>query len=225
MNKRIQKMVCLAGCVLTGTISVAIADGVEPPEWEVLYQQDFEEVEVGSLPDDFFVLDGDFSVGMTGNGKCLVLPGNPIGEFGFLFGPRFDKKNVECAFSFWTKNLGRRFSSLECAIGGIRGFRLRLDGVAKSATFRCGDTILTEKCPDWNVETWTSLRFRASVSDENSNMVASFKLWEAKDYEPVRWLHLAAPTDPLPMGRCLLWGYPYAGTEILWDDLQIRALR
>ena len=48
---------------------------------EVLYKADFEDIEIGEVPDDFLVLEGKFAVDEDQGNKILVLPGQPVGTF------------------------------------------------------------------------------------------------------------------------------------------------
>src|SRR5947207_15742434 len=58
-----------------------------------LYRNDFENITPGSIPDDFLVLDGGFTVRQEAANKFLELPGAPLETFGVLFGPN-EKENV-----------------------------------------------------------------------------------------------------------------------------------
>ena len=73
--------VAVFSCVFAETNSPNLTAG------EVLYRQDFEKVAAGSVPEDFLVLNGTFSVREEGGGKFLELPGTPLETFGLLFGP------------------------------------------------------------------------------------------------------------------------------------------
>ena len=92
----------VGGCVTTGVTEQAeeanaIVDAdpfavqVDSPsaqhEWNVVYENDWSAETVGEEPADLFVLDGAFTVMEMDGDKALALPGAPVGDFGFLFGP------------------------------------------------------------------------------------------------------------------------------------------
>ena len=52
---------------------------------EPVYQNDFEQVEAGSEPDDFLIIDGAFTVKEEGGNKFLELPGAPLDSFSAMF--------------------------------------------------------------------------------------------------------------------------------------------
>src|SRR6266536_3558957 len=56
-------------------------------EEKPLYQNNFEKAEIGKVPDEFLVLDGQFAVKEENGNKFLELPGAPLDTFGVLFGP------------------------------------------------------------------------------------------------------------------------------------------
>src|SRR6478672_1363299 len=63
--------------------SVCFARG----EGTVLYEDDFEKAEVGKLPEDMQVIDGNFAVKADETNKFLELPGAPLDSFAVQFGP------------------------------------------------------------------------------------------------------------------------------------------
>src|SRR4051812_15786278 len=64
-------------------VSLCVARG----QGTVLYENDFQKAEVGKVPEDMMVLDGNFSVKAEGTNKFLELPGAPLDSFAVQFGP------------------------------------------------------------------------------------------------------------------------------------------
>ena len=95
--------------------------------WNLLYKENFDRIEEGKLPDDFFVLDGNFMVTDLNGRKCLALKGTPVGEHGFLFGPRIRDRNLELSFSCKGAVKSRRHSVFALALGGMSGMHLRFN--------------------------------------------------------------------------------------------------
>lgn len=82
--------------------SLTMAEEAKP-----LYENNFEQAAVGSVPADFLVLDGGFAVKEEGGNKFLELPGAPLDSFGALFGPT-QKSNVAVSARINGTNKGRR---------------------------------------------------------------------------------------------------------------------
>ena len=193
--------------------------------WDVLYEQGFEEVEEGGLPKDFFILDGKFSVANRGGRKCLVLPGNPVGENGLLFGPRLVDTDVTMQFSINMNSRGRRFSSWECAVGGMRGLRFRFDAGMQRASIRQEDQILQTTSFSRIQEPWTCVMVEVSKIKGTAQISAQLKMWQENSMVPSGWILQLENLKALPSGRFAIWGYSYSGEEIQWDDLIIKKRR
>ena len=69
-------------------------------KWSVDFEENFSSLELGSEPENLFILDGAYTVSQEENDKRLTLPGSPVGDFGLLFGPRVREKNLSLSFSF-----------------------------------------------------------------------------------------------------------------------------
>ena len=68
--------------------------------WSVEFDEKFSDFEVGTEPENLFILDGAYAVTQEENDKRLTLPGSPVGDFGLLFGPRVREKSLSLSFSF-----------------------------------------------------------------------------------------------------------------------------
>src|SRR5580704_11780271 len=75
------------GFLVAGLFLLAMGGRVFADEAKPLYENNFEQAEVGKVPGDFLVLDGGFVVKQEGTNKFLELPGEPLDSFGVLFGP------------------------------------------------------------------------------------------------------------------------------------------
>jgi len=191
-------------------------------DWEIIYQQDFEDIELGKLPADFFVMDGNFSVQQRDGKRCLVLPGRPVGDYGLLFGPRLTNHFTELKLSFFATSQGRRFPSLEMGIGGIRGVRLRIDGALARARINWRDLTENQTSVKWDSVKWNFLILRIEQDSHNFITDCLFKLWSKDSHQPQNWSSASFASVQSLKGKCALWGYPYAGTEMLWDTIKIR---
>src|SRR6266705_1564487 len=78
--------------LLTGLAFGTFAQQAKP-----LYENDFEQAALDKVPDDFLVLDGQFTVKEEGGNKFLELPGAPLDTYGVLFGPtEKERRRTDC---------------------------------------------------------------------------------------------------------------------------------
>ena len=189
-------------------------------EWKVVFEADWSDETIGEEPADLFVLDGSYVISEKDGNKALALPGAPVGDFGFLFGPRVKGKPVELKARIFSTRKGRRMPAFAAGLGGVNSYRLRLNPAAKTLHLSRGEEIL-EKVPlEWKSGLWTNLRFRAEPKGDEG-AILSAKVWSSDETEPADWALAFKDSEPFAGGKCTLWGYPYAGTEIFFDDLSI----
>lgn len=192
------------------------------PKWTVEFSEDFSDMEIGTEPENLFILDGAYAVQDEGrNNKTLALPGSPMGDFGLLFGPRIREKGLELRFSFFSTRKGRRMPSVAAGIGGVRGIRLRLNPAARNLVLSLDENKLQEMPFAWTGDQWWSVRFQTIPEDSNQSTFVQCKLWPKEENEPEAWLFSEKFSITYKGGKCALWGYPYASTPILFDNLSI----
>ncbi|OUU40842.1 MAG: hypothetical protein CBC16_05665 [Verrucomicrobia bacterium TMED56] len=210
----------IAGSTITDETGLPVS----PSEWTVEFSEDFSRIEVGSEPESLFILDGAYTVQTDQDqGEILALPGSPVGDFGLLFGPRIKDKALELRFSFFSTNKGRRKPSIAAGIGGIRGLRLRLNPAAKNLVLSSEEKILKTLPFLWTAGQWWSVRFQMVPEDSFQSTVVKYKLWPKLEEEPSSWLVSEKFSLEYKGGKCALWGFPYASTPILFDDLSIHS--
>jgi hypothetical protein len=199
-------------------------DQATEKSWNVEFSENFSEIGIGEEPDSLFILDGAYSVQQgVGGEKNLKLPGAPMGDFGLLFGPREKEKNLELSFCFFASKKGRRMPSIAASIGGIRGYRLRLNPAARNIVLSIDETVLEELPFSWKGDQWWQVRFQAMVADSNQSTRLQFKLWPKQQKEPADWNLSEIFEFKYVGGKCALWGYPYSSMPIFFDDLVIRS--
>src|SRR6185503_18856274 len=98
-----------------GLVAASGADAAKP-----LYENNFEKADVGSVPQDFLVLEGAFTVKEESGNKFLELPGAPLETFGVLFGPT-EKDGVEVSARIQGTGKGRRFPTFGVGPNGAGG--------------------------------------------------------------------------------------------------------
>jgi hypothetical protein len=189
---------------------------------EPLYKNDFEAVAVDQAPGDVMIMAGTFEVKQDGSGKVLELPGEPLDTFGMLFGPSA-KDAVSASARFFGTKKGRKFPTFGISLNGVGGYRLQVSPAKQQLEFVKGDEPKLGVPFVWTSDAWTSLRI--SVRKSDAGWVIEGKAWAAGAPEPERPLiTLEEKTEPTA-GRAGLWGSPYAGTPIRFDDLVVAPLK
>ena len=186
------------------------------------YANDFESAEVGKAPRDFLVIAGAFTVQQNGAKKFLELPGSPLDTFGALFGPaNMDGLSVTGKF-FGTKT-GRKFPAFGLSLNGAGGYRLQVSAAKKQLEIFKGDEARTSVPFEWKDATWLSLRIQARKTPAGVWVIEG-KVWPASDAEPAQWSISLEEKDAPAAGRPGVWGNPFSGTAIRFDDLVITSL-
>ena len=198
----------------------------EHKEWSLEFSENFSSTEVHTEPESIFILDGAYTVQKGPNDdNSLFLPGMPMGDFGLLFGPRLRENALELNFSFFASKKGRRMPSIAAAIGGVRGYRLRLNPAAKNIVLSMDENVFKELPFHWVGDQWWSIRFQAlPCGDGDESTCLQFKLWPKQDNEPNEWFFSQEFNFEYKGGKCALWGFPYSSKPIFFDDLTIRSL-
>lgn len=201
-----------ATLIAVAGLSVSAA---EPP----IYRMDFQNAEVGKVPEGMLVLDGGFAVKEDSGGRCLELPGAPLDTYGVLFGPT-ETNNVSVTARLYGTAKGRRYPAFAVGLGGVNGFKLRVSPGKNELELLKGDTDLTSVPFKWTSGKWLHLRLQIRQSEANAWKVEG-KVWLDGQPEPAAWLiALDEKQAPRP-GRAAIWGAPYAGTPIRYDDLVV----
>ncbi len=191
-------------------------------KWSVEFEENFSSLEVGSEPENLFILDGAYAVSQEENDKRLTLPGSPVGDFGLLFGPRVREKSLSLSFSFFATKKGRRLPALAAGLGGVRSYRFRLNAATGEILLFRQDVEIGKVAYQWESGAWCSVRFQAIPGDGEKTRIR-LKFWKRGEDEPDKWLLDQVDPNGFAGGKCALWAYPYAGTPIHFDDLKIES--
>jgi hypothetical protein len=181
------------------------------------YTNSFEKAEVGKVPADMLVLDGAFSVREEGGNRFLELPGAPLDTYGVLFGPAGSGEMEVEARCFGTAT-GRRYPTFAIGLGGVAGYRLQVSpGKAEVEIYRGDEDRASAPCR-WQSGQWTWLKLRVRKVAEGRWRVEG-KAWNANGVEPSEWTVGFDDGEPPKPGRAGLFGSPFAGTSIRFDDV------
>lgn len=188
---------------------------------KILYQNDFEKTDVGQVPGEFLVLDGDFAVKESDGNKFLELPGSPLDTFGVLFGSSTNAGVCVGARIYGTKK-GRREPVFGVGLNGVGGYKLKVSPAKNALEIYKGDLSVANVPFNWKSGTWTKFRLQVRPLSGNTWKIEG-KAWPETEPEPQGWTISLDEKTPPHDGRPSIWGSPYSGTPIRFDDLMVTA--
>lgn len=183
----------------------------------VLYQEDFQKIEIGEAPQEFLVLEGAFAVREMEGNRVLELPGEPLNLFSLLFGPsETDGVAVRARFSGTRK--GRRYPSFGVGLGGASGYHLIVSAGKDAIELFKDEEVQASAEYHWTPPAWTDVLLRIRQAGDKQWRIEG-KVWPHSSPEPADWMIGLNTSEEPPAGRASVWGSPYAGTPIQFDDL------
>jgi len=202
--------------LLALTLGAVAADAPAPAT--LPYQENFEAAEVGKLPKGFTSFAGAFKVQEEEGKKFLELPGAPLDTFGVLFGPS-EKPPLTATAKFFGTSTKRKQPAFALSLGGVGGFRLQVSAAKGALEIFKADEPRASVPFAYASGTWVSLRIQ--VRENAGKWVVEGKAWPADAAEPAAWtIQYDAPENP-PQGKAGVWGNPFSGTPIRFDDLTV----
>ena len=186
---------------------------------QVLYTNGFDKAELEKVPEDMMVLDGGFAVKDEGGNKFLELPGAPLETFGVLFGPT-EASGLAVTARIQSTNKGRRSPTFAVGLNGVGGFKLQVSPAKKLIELVRGDEALASAPFTWESGSWTMLRLQSRKVKDGEFKIEG-KAWKQGEPEPKDWQISRSETAEAPAGRSSVWGMPFAGTPVRFDDLQV----
>ena len=203
--------VCLFVCGLfyAGWIAEAAA----------LYSEDFSKTKVGSVPDTMLVLGGNFEVRVEGKERFLKLPGNPLDLHGVMFGPS-KRDGVLVEARVLGKRRGRRsFPAFGVGLNGVSGYRVMVSPAKQNLALYKGEAVVKVVPFTWKRDRWTHVRLQITKAEDG--WILASKAWAQGDKSPEKSLLTWKDKEAPLAGRMTVWGVPYSGTPIFFDDLKV----
>ena len=196
-----------------------LATGVFAQDAKPLYENNFEQAALDKVPDDFLVLDGGFAVKEDGGNKFLELPGAPLETFGTLFGPT-EGTGLAVTARIHGTGKGRRLPAFAVGLNGVGGFRLQVSAAKKLLELYKGDEVVASAPFAWESDSWTLLRLQVRKAKDGAWKVEG-SAWKQGTAEPKAWAIAHDEKSEPSAGRASVWGNPFSGTPIRFDDLAV----
>ena len=183
------------------------------------YQQDFEKAEVGKVPEDFMVLDGGFAVKEENGSKFLELPGAPLDSFAVQFGPA-ETDNLSVTACITGSAKGRRFPVFGVGLNGVAGYKLQVSSAKNAIELFKDQDLKASAAYDWKSGVSINLRLQLRNTGQGAWKIEG-KVWPKAGAEPEKWMIAADEKEQPQPGRPSVFGSPFAGTPIRFDDLKV----
>ena len=217
--KRMKTTILTWGMVMVGLVCRAIAADEGNPPSKPLYANEFAQADLDKLPPDLTVLDGTWAVKEDGGNRFLELAGTPVDSFGVLFGPA-TADGTAVSLRAYATNLKRRTPAFGIGLNGAAGFRLVVSPGKTALELFKGEDRLASAPYTWESGTWTQVRLQVRKASADDWKVEG-KAWKQGSPEPAAWLVSYTEKTAPSAGKATLWGYPFAGTPIRFDDLKV----
>lgn len=201
-----------ASLVILLTVAATVANAEN-----LVYQQDFSTAATNDVPADLTVLDGQFAVREESGNKFLELPGSPLETYGVVFGPN-QAAGLEIRARIRGTKTGRKFPTLAAGLNGPSGYKLRVVPAKGNVELVRGEDVLVSVPFVWKSGEWTQFRLHAIKSAGGVSVEG--KVWQG-DSEPKDWTASTLDKEPLRAGKSGVWGLPFSGTPIQFDDLKV----
>jgi hypothetical protein len=182
---------------------------------------DFEEYEAGSGADDLFIIEGSFKFAEEeGGNKILELEPRPLAESGIIFG-----KSLKGAATVTAKIKAqkKRRSAPRFGIGlhGISGYRFRVVPARNIVELVKSEEPVKSAEFKWTSGDWAHVKLSIEPAMAEGKWVINGWVWKDGDKPtPGPVISLTAEGKP-GQGKASIWGTPYSGTPILYDDIVI----
>jgi hypothetical protein len=198
---------------------VALTASAETRTDKLLFETDFESKKVDSVPEELMVLAGEFSVKDINGNRALELPGNPLEDFGALFGPaESDSIAVRArVHSESSKRLAPRFG---VGLNGVAGYRLLVTPGQDRLELLKDQEAVASAPLEWKSGIWTWLHLQIRKISEG-NWIIEGRAWADGTPEPKDWSISFEVSETPPAGKASIWGAPYSGKPISFDDLSV----
>ena len=124
-------------------------------------------------------------------------------------------------YSESSKRLAPRFG---VGLNGVGGYRL-LVAPGQNQVQLLKDQQAVASAPfEWKSNTWTSLHLQIRKVSEGKWIVEG-RVWTDETPEPKDWSISFEVSEVSPAGKASIWGAPYSGKPIMFDDLSVISLQ
>jgi hypothetical protein len=136
-----------------------------------------------------------------------------------MFGPNEGAGLSATARVFATKK-GRKFPAFGLSVQGAGGYRLQVSAAKEKLEIFKGDVAQASVDYSWKSGTWSRLRIQIRKNSDGKWTVEG-KVWPDGQPEPKEAMITLQLSEEPAKGRPAIWGNPFSGTPIRFDDLAV----
>ena len=124
-------------------------------------------------------------------------------------------------YSESSKRLAPRFG---VGLNGVAGYRLLVASGQNRLQLLKDQEAVASAPFEWKSATWTSLHLQIRKVSEGKSIIEG-GAWAGGTPEPKDWSISFEVSETPPAGKASIWGAPYSGKPILFDDLSVISLQ
>ena len=194
-------------------------DAAKPAE-KATTTLDFDKLDPGTPPEEVaFVIDGDFEVVEQGENRVLEIAAAPLVESGALVGANLEG-DVEISAKVLATKKGRSYPRFGIGTHGMSGYRLRIVPARKVIELVYREASVVDVPFAWESDKWVHLKLSVTRGEGDEWMISG-KAWPEGEKEPAEATLERKDEELRGKGKSSIWGTPYSGTVISFDDVVV----
>lgn len=173
----------------------------------------------GEPPAEVFVVDGTIRIKEKDGNKAIEIGIDPLVDGCAMLGSSANGSASIQARAFASKN-GRSFPRFGIGVHGQSGYRLIVLCAKKELQLVKNDQVIKSAPYEWTSDAWMNLKLEA-LKDAQGKWSISGKAWPAGVAEPAEPQIKHEDSTLKGQGKCSIWGTPFSGTPIYFDDVKL----
>ena len=213
------KLPALLPLIMAG---LALAEEPKGSANPAAFEEDFESVAVGEAPDGVMEIDGTFTVVEEDGAKFLRVGIEPLAENGIILGPSMKAGgSVEAKIRSFKKR--RSFPRFGIGLHGISGYRLRVVPSSGTVELLKNEEVVASEKFVWKADAWTNLKLE--IEQAGDGWAIKGWVWPVAEGEAGKQPEAPSiqhsDTNAPGQGKASLWGSPYSGKPVDFDDVRV----
>ncbi len=173
----------------------------------------------GEPPTEVFVVDGTIRIKQKDGNKVIEIGSDPLVDGCALLGSSANG-SARIQVRILASKSGRSYPRFGIGIHGQSGYRLIVFCAKKELQLVKNDEVIKSAPFEWASDAWINLKLEA-LKDAQGKWSIAGKAWPAGAAEPAAAQIKHEDSNLKGQGKCSIWGTPFAGTPIFFDDMKL----